>query len=78
MPLLQTGLLPIPFSSVTALEQSHARARRTPFSQSVDGLRNFCCKTTQFCATRRESAFPNLALAMQRKPVKTHAKSLSH
>jgi hypothetical protein len=36
--------LAIPFSSVTALEQSHARTRGLPFHGLFYGLRNFAAK----------------------------------
>src|SRR6266481_5864462 len=49
--------LALPFSSVRALEQFHARAA---FHGLFYGLRNFCCKTAQSCATRRESEMPQI------------------
>jgi hypothetical protein len=42
------------------------------------GLQIFCCKRAQFCVTQRESEMAETpSAATLRKPVKTHAKTLS-
>jgi hypothetical protein len=54
------------------------RARDSIFHGRFYGLRNFGCRTSQFCATRRESKVAKCrASATMRKPVKTRAKTLS-
>jgi hypothetical protein len=41
-------------------------------------LKNFCCKTAQFCVTRRKSEMAETsASATVRKPMKSRAKNLS-
>jgi hypothetical protein len=49
--------LALPFNSVRALEQFHARARGLHYLFTVVfyGAEFFLCTTAQFCATRRES-----------------------
>jgi len=59
---------------------SLAREREPAFAFTVVfyGLGKFCCKRVQFCATQRESEMAETPSATTvRKPVKTHAKTLS-
>jgi hypothetical protein len=60
------------------LRPFHAREGILVFRGRFHGPKNFCCKTAQFCATRRESEMAEIpSVAMLRNAMKTPANTLS-